>query len=219
MMMNVNVREHTRIPSLDRMIDDFLRKRAALGGPPLFTLSPSEARAVLAGMQTDEIMRYEADSEDCSIHGGPTGEVSLRIVRPRGFSDPLPMILYFHGGSWIMGNKDTHDRLVREIATGAQATVVFVDYTRAPEAQYPLAVEQAYVATRWIAENGAAIRVDPSRLALAGDGVGGNMVAAVTLLAKARRGPRITFQLLFYPATDASFDTASYTQFAERGLS
>jgi acetyl esterase len=125
------------------------------------------------------------------------------------------VVLYFHGGGWVLGDKETHDRLVRELATGAQATVVFVANTPAPEARYPVAIEQAYAATAWVARNGTAIGVDPARLALAGDSVGGNMVAAVTLLAKERQGPRIAFQLLFYPVTDASFDNASHTQFAE----
>jgi acetyl esterase len=125
------------------------------------------------------------------------------------------VVLYFHGGGWVLGDKDTHDRLVREIAAGAGAAVVFVAYARAPEARYPVAVEQAYAATQWVAANGATIKVDPSRLALVGDSVGGNMVAAVTLLAKERQGPPIRFQVLFYPVTDARFDTASYTQFAE----
>jgi acetyl esterase len=205
----------TSTPSLDATIERFLKQLAAQGGPPLYTLSPAGARAVLAGVQAGEVMRYEADREDCTINGGPTGEISLRIIRPRGFSGPLPVVLYFHGGGWIMGDKETHDRLVREIATSAQVTVVFVDYTRAPEAQYPVAVEQAYAATRWVAENGATIKVDPSRLAVMGDSVGGNMAAAVTLLARQRRGPHITFQVLFYPVTDANFDTPSYSQFAE----
>ena len=211
----MSITEQTRIPSLDPVIASFLAKLAAQGGPPLYTLSPAGARAVLAGVQAGEIARYEADSEDCTVSGGPTGEISLRIVRPRGFSGPLPVVLYFHGGGWVMGDGDTHDRLVREVATGAQAAVVFVDYTRSPEACYPVAIEQAYAATKWVAENGATIKVDPSRLALVGDSVGGNMVAAVTLLAKQRRGPRITFQVLFYPVTDADFATASYLQFAE----
>jgi acetyl esterase len=211
----MSITERTRIPSLDRTIDGFLQELAAQGGPPLYTLSPTDARVVLAGLQTGEVARYESDSEDCTINGGPTGEISLRIIRPRGFPDPLPVVLYFHGGGWVMGDRETHDRLVREIATGAQATVVFVDYARSPEARYPVAIEQAYSATKWVAENGATIKVDPSRLALAGDSVGGNIVAAVTLLAKARRGPRIAFQLLFYPVTDADFTTASYGQFAE----
>jgi acetyl esterase len=211
----MSVLERTPIPSLDATIAGFVRKLAEQGGPPLYTLSPVEARAVLAGIQTGEIMRFEADSEECTISGGPTGEIALRIVRPRGLSGPLPVVLYFHGGGWVVGDKETHDRLVREIATGAQAAVVFVEYLRSPEVSYPVAVEQAYAATRWVAENGASIKVDPARLALAGDSVGGNMVAAVTLLARERRGPRIAFQVLFYPVTDAQFDTASYRQFAE----
>lgn len=209
------ITEQTHIPSLDATIDGFLKSLAAQSGPPLYTLSPAGARAVLAGVQAGYSVKPEADSEDCTISGGPIGEIALRIVRPRGVPGPLPVVLYFHGGGWIMGDKETHDRLVREIATGAQATVVFVDYTRSPEAHYPVAVEQAYAATQWVAENGATIKVDPSRLALVGDSVGGNMVAAVTLLAKERHGPRITFQVLFYPVTDADFATASYTQFAE----
>ena len=211
----MSVAEHTPIPSLDATIGRFLTKLAAQGGPPLYTLSPAAARAVLAGVQTGEIVRFETDSEDCTIIGGPTGEIALRIVRPRGLSGPLPVVLYFHGGGWVLGDRETHDRLVREIATGAQATVVFVEYARSPEVHYPVAVEQAYAATRWVAENGATIKVDPTRLALVGDSVGGNIVAAVTLLAKERQGPRITFQVLFYPVTDAHFETVSYLQFAE----
>jgi len=203
------------LPSLDATIERFLQVLAAQGGPPLYTLSPEEARALVAGVQTGQYLRFEADSEDCTICGGPTGEIALRIVRPRGAADPLPVVLYFHGGGWVLGDKDTHDRLVRAIASGAQATVVFVEYARAPEARYPVAVEQAYAATQWIATNGAGIRVDATRLAVAGDSAGGTLAAAVTLLAKERGGPHIAFQVLFYPVTDARFDTPSYTQFAE----
>ena len=121
-------------------------------------------------------------------------------------SGALPGVMYFHGGGWILGDKETHDRLVREIATGAQATVVFVEYARSPEARYPVAIEQAYTATTWVAEHGASIGVDPSRLAVAGEGVGGNMAAVTTLLAKERGGPQIDFQVLCYPVTDANLD-------------
>jgi acetyl esterase len=158
-----------------------------------------------------------ADSEDRTIPGGPVGGISLRIVRPQGSSSILPGVMYFHGGGWILGDKETHDRLMREIASGAQATVVFVDYTRSPEARYPLAIEQAYAATKWVAENGTSIGVEPSRLVVAGDSVGGTMVAAVTLLAKERAGPQITFQVLCYPVTDANFETQSYREFGAGG--
>jgi acetyl esterase len=156
-----------------------------------------------------------ADVEDRVIPGGPTGNVSIRIVRPRDVSGPLPAVMYFHGGGWILGDRQTHDRLVREIATGARAAIVFVDYERSPEAHFPVAIEQAYAATKWAADHGAEAALDTSRLVVAGDSVGGNMATAVAMLAKSRGGPKIAFQMLFYPVTDARFDTPSYEQFTD----
>jgi acetyl esterase len=115
----------------------------------------------------------------------------------------------------MLGGFDTHERLVRELANKAKVVIVFVNYTRSPEAKYPVAIEEAYAATKWVAENGKSINVDASRLAIAGDSVGGNMAAAVTLLAKERSGPKIAFQALFYPVTDADFDTQSYNTLQE----
>jgi len=122
--------------------------------------------------------------------------------------------MHIHGGGWILGDKDTHDRMTREIAVGANAAVVFVDYDRSPEARYPVAIEQAYAATRYVAGHGNQLNVDPTRLAVVGDSVGGNMAAAVTLMAQERGGPKIDFQVLFYPVTDADFETGSYRTFA-----
>ena len=153
--------------------------------------------------------------EDTSFPVGPTGSVPVRIVRPAGVAGPLPVVVYVHGGGWILGDRNTHDRVVREIAVGAGAAVVFVDYDRSPEARYPVAIEQAYAATRYVVDQSASLRIDPSRLAVVGDSVGGNMAAALTLMARQRRGPKIAFQVLFYPVTDADFDTASYTRFAD----
>jgi acetyl esterase len=141
--------------------------------------------------------------------------VPVRIVRPVGVAGPLPVVVYVHGGGWILGDRNTHDRVVREIAVGAGAAVVFVDYDRSPEARYPVAIEQAYAATRYVVDQSASLGIDPSRLAVVGDSVGGNMAAALTLMARQRRGPKIAFQVLFYPVTDADFDTASYTRFAD----
>ncbi len=206
----------TRPLTFDPGTQAFIAKLAAGGGPPLYTLSPTDARAVLTSVQASvAVTKLPADIEDRMIPGGPTGEVSIRIVRPQGTTGALPVVMYFHGGGWILGDKETHDRLVREIANGAQAAVVFVNYTPSPEARYPLAIEQAYTATIWAAEHGAEIGLDPARFALAGDSVGGNMVAAVLLLAKRRGGPRVDYQILFYPATDANFDTPSYQHFAD----
>jgi acetyl esterase len=186
-----------------------------VGAPPIYTLAPAEARSVLARAQSIPVGKPRAQTEDVALPVGPTGSVPIRIVRPRGTVQVLPAVMYFHGGGWILGDRDTHDRLVREIAVGADAAVVFVDYDRAPEARYPVAIEQAYAATRYVVDNGASLRIDPMRLAVAGDSVGGNMAAAVTLMAKQRRGPKIAFQVLFYPVTDAGFDTSSYLRFAE----
>jgi len=205
-----------RVEQLDPHILTFLKGLEAQGGPPLYTLSPTDARLVLVNVQRSvSVTKLPADSSDRTIPGGPTGEISLRIVRPQGAGSVLPGVMYFHGGGWIWGDKETHDRLVREIANGAQATVVFVDYARSPEAKYPVAIEQAYAATKWVAKHGASIGVDPAHLVVVGDSAGGNMVAAVTLLAKERGGPKIDFQVLCYPVTDANFETQSYRTFAD----
>ena len=203
-----------RAMHLDPYILDFLKALEAQGGPALFTLSPADARTVLLSVQRSvTVATLPADSSDRTIRGCPTGEISLRLVRPRGASGALPAVMYFHGGGWMLGDRETHDRLVREIATGAQATVVFVEYARSPEAKYPVATEQAYTATAWVAEHGAAIGVDPSRLAVVGDDVGGNLATVTTLLAKERGGPPIDFQVLLYPVTDANLETPSYRAF------
>jgi acetyl esterase len=123
--------------------------------------------------------------------------------------------MYFHGGGWVLGGFDTHERLLRELANGADAAIVFVSFTPSPEAKYPIPLEEAYTATKWIAENGQTLHLDSSRLAVAGDSVGGNMATIVALLAKERGGPPIAFQLLFYPVTDANFDTPSYLKYQE----
>jgi acetyl esterase len=186
-----------------------------VGAPPIYTLSVADARSVLARAQSALVGKPSAQIEDVTFPVGPTGSVPVRIVRPAGAVGTLPVVVYLHGGGWILGDRDTHDRLVREIAVGVKAAVVFVDYARSPEARYPVAIEQAYAATCHVVDHGASLRIDPSRLAVAGDSVGGNMTAAVTLMAKQRRGPKIAFQVLFYPVTDADFDTASYATFAD----
>ncbi|WP_433799327.1 alpha/beta hydrolase [Actinomycetospora sp. CA-084318] len=188
----------------------------ATAKPPfLYDLGPVEGRRTVDEVQKgDGVARPDADVTDLTIPGGPSGEVSIRIVKPAGATGTLPALLYTHGAGWVFGNAHTHDRLVRELAVRAQAAVVFTNYSLSPEARYPTAIEEIYAALRWTAEHGAEQGIDGSRLAVAGDSVGGNMTAAITLLAKQRGGPRIAAQLLYYPVTDASFDTASYEQFA-----
>ncbi|MCD2189565.1 alpha/beta hydrolase [Actinomycetospora soli] len=188
----------------------------ATAKPPfLYDLGPVEGRRTVDEVQKgDGVARPDADVTDLTIPGGPSGEVSIRIVKPAGATGTLPALLYTHGAGWVFGNAHTHDRLVRELAVRAQAAVVFPNYSLSPEARYPTAIEEIYAALRWTAEHGDEQGIDGGRLAVAGDSVGGNMTAAITLMAKQRGGPRIAAQLLFYPVTDASFDTASYEQFA-----
>jgi len=127
----------------------------------------------------------------------------------------LPVFMFFHGGGWVLGDFPTHQRLIRDLVVGSGAVAVYVDYTPSPEAHYPTAINQAYAATRWVAEHGKAIGVDGKRLAVAGNSVGGNMAAVVALKAKEAGTPKLRFQLLLWPVTDASFETGSYKQFAE----
>src|SRR6266542_1470475 len=199
---------------VERTTQRFLDALRVAGGPKLHELTPGDARRVWAATQAVEVPRLPAEVEDRTIPGGPTGTVSLRIVRPERRADVLPAVLYFHGGGWVLGDRDTHDRLIRELANGAGVAVVFVDFTRSPEAQFPVAIEQAYTAVRWVAEKGQELKLDPNRIAVAGDDAGGNLAAAVTLLAKDRRAPHIAFQLLLYPITDSDFETQTYQQFA-----
>ena len=188
---------------------------ATAGGPPLYTLSPEDARAVLDRAQAGDVALAPATIEERTIPVGPSGQVSITIVRPVGATAPLPVVVYIHGGGWILGNFGTHERLVRDLAARTGAAFVFVNYTPSPEARYPVAIEEAHAAATWVSGHGSEIGVDATRMAIAGDSVGGNMTAAVTLLAKQRGGPTFRLQALFYPVTNAAFDTASYAEFAD----
>ena len=203
---------------VERNTQSFLKSLQQNPGPPIYTLLPDQARAVLSGLQASgTVQKLPAEIENRTIPGGPNAkEISITIVRPQSNSnETLPVVMYFHGGGWVLGGFDTHERLVRELANKANVVVIFVNYTPSPEAKYPVALEEAYAATKWIAQNGKTVNVNASRLAVAGDSVGGNMAAAVALLAKERDGPPIRFQLLFYPVTDANFETSSYMKYQE----
>ena len=185
------------------------------GSTPIYKLPVAEARKVLDDLQkTAKVEKKPAQIEDLMIPS-TKGQISIRIIRPQNAKEKLPAIMHFHGGGWILGNKDTHDRLSRDIAVGVHAAVVFVNYSPSPEKKYPTAIEEAFAATKYIAEEGSKHNIDTKRIALFGDSVGGNMAIATTLLAKERNGPKITYQVLFYPVTDASLNTPSYHQFQD----
>jgi acetyl esterase len=182
--------------------------------PFLYELGPEGARKVLDDIQAAPIDKPDVDEKWITVRA-EVGDVRVRIVKPVGASGVLPAIVYMHGGGWILGNAGTHDRLVRELAVGVNAAVVFVEYDRSPEARYPVAVEQGYATAQWITRDGATEGLDASRLAVAGDSVGGNMAAALTILAKQRGDVRFVQQSLYYPVTDAAQDTDSYREFAD----
>lgn len=200
-----------RSSSIEPQTQAFLDALAQAGGPPIYTLSPADAREVLRKVQAVEVATPAAEI----MHGEIDSGVKIRVVRPEGTGMGLPAVLYIHGGGWVLGDFDTHLRLVHELAVGAGVAVVFVDYTPSPEARFPTAIEQCYQVLQWIYDQGGEAGLDPAKIVVAGDSVGGNMAAALTILAKRRGGPKLRGQLLFYPVTDAGLDTGSYRQFAE----
>jgi acetyl esterase len=187
----------------------------ATANPPfLYELTPDEARKVLDDVQAAPIDKLPVEEHWITVPAD-VGDVRVRIVRPPDAAGTLPVILYMHGAGWMLGNAGTHDRLVRELAVGAGAALAFVEYDRTPEARYPVQIEQGYATARWITREGAANGLDPERMAIAGDSVGGNMTAALALMAADRGDVRFVHQSMYYPVTDAAMDTGSYEQFAE----
>jgi acetyl esterase/lipase len=182
--------------------------------PYTHQLAIALTRQGLDELQSGSLDAPFADVSDLTVPG-PDGEVSVRVVRPPGAHGPLPVILHIHGLGWVFGGRTTHDRLMRELAVGSHAAVVFPDYSLSPEARYPTAIEEIFAVAQWISKSGAEQNFDVERVAIVGDSVGGNMAAATTLLAKQRGGIHFVQQVLFYPVTDARFDTPSYHQFAE----
>ena len=191
----------------------FLKALNSGNGKPIEQLPVKDARAVLTGAQKGaELPPAQISQKIITIQGKP---LTLTIVKPEHASSTLPVFMFFHGGGWVLGDFPTHERLVRDMVNASGAAAVFVNYQPSPEAHFPVAITQAYEATKWVAEHGAEIGVDGKRLALVGNSVGGNMVAAVALQAKQFKTPAIRYDVMLWPVTDARFDTASYDQFAD----
>ena len=182
--------------------------------PLLYELEPVAARKVLDDLQAAPIEKLPIEEEWITVPAA-VGDARVRIIKPVGSSGMLPVIVYMHGGGWILGNAGTHDRLVRELAVGAGAALLFVEYPNSPEAKYPVAIEQGYATAQWAIREGAAKGLDASRMAVAGESVGGDMAAALTLMAKERGDVTFVQTSMYYPVTDAAMDTASYDEFAE----
>jgi acetyl esterase len=202
-------------PHLSTGVKAFLHGLNSAGGPPLETLSPEEARQVLVGAQASVTVDLSGIdvSEKTITSDGYT--IRLNIVRPAGNDSVLPVFIFIHGGGWVLGDFPTHQRLVRDLVVASGYVAVFVNYTPSPEAQYPQAVNEIYAATKWVAEHGAEINVDGTKLAVVGNSVGGNMTAVTALKAKENGGPDIKALIMFWPIVDANFDTASYQEFGK----
>jgi acetyl esterase len=202
-------------PRLDPYAERFLAALAAAGTPPQHR-TPQEVRAgALARQFAAHAVLKPVWIEEQVLPVGPGGQVLVRVVRPQDSSGTLPAVMYFHGGGWVLGDRVSYDRKIRDLAHACGVAVVFVEYTRSPEARYPVALEEVYAATAWIAGHGPELDLDGARLAVVGDSSGGTLATATALLAKRRGGPRLLQQVLFYPCVDAGFDTSSYERFAD----
>lgn len=194
---------------LDPQVQAFLEQMQAMNLPPLNAMTVEDARAAASAMSEMHGVPDPVASVDNLAVTGPAGEIPVRVYTPEQ-SGPFPILVYFHGGGWVIGDLETHDPLCRTLCNACGCIVASVDYRLAPEHKFPAAAEDAYAATHWIAEHAAEFGGDPQRLAVGGDSAGGNLAAVVALMARDRRGPEIVCQLLIYPVTDSACDTASY---------
>ena len=202
-------------PNILKDIRSFLKVLNSGDGKPVEALAPKDARMVLVNAQKSVAFKY-SDVEETKKKITEDGQtVTIHIMKPKAAKKGLPVFMFFHGGGWVLGDYPTHKRLVRDLVVNSGAAAVFVDYTPSPEAHFPVAINQAYAATKWVATHGKEIGVDGSRLGVAGNSVGGNMAAVVSLMAKDKKGPKISFQLLLWPVTDADFTRPSYVDYGQ----
>ncbi|MBH3405788.1 alpha/beta hydrolase [Pseudomonas glycinae] len=202
-------------PGVEVNTQAFLDALEASHGQPLESLSPEDARAVLSNAQASvkvDVAGILVERRSIEVNGKP---LEIRVIRPQEAKGDLPVFMFFHGGGWVLGDYPTHERLIHDLVVGSGAAAVYVDYTLSPEAKFPTAINQAYGATCWVAENGKEIGVDGGRLAVVGNSVGGNMAAVVAIKAKEAGTPKLRFQALLWPVTDANFNDASYKWFAD----
>ncbi|MBS7232158.1 alpha/beta hydrolase [Flavobacterium psychroterrae] len=201
-------------PQVFTEVRSFLKVLNSGDGKPLEQLSVSDARGVLVGAQKSVTVDYSGIEESEKVISQNGLKVKIHITKPKGAKANAPVFIFIHGGGWVLGDYPTHRRLVRDLVVESGAVAIFPDYTPSPEAQYPVAINEIYAATQWVSENGKEIGVDGKKLAVVGNSVGGNMAAAITLMAKDKKGPQIKLQVLLWPVTDANFETESYNSFA-----
>jgi len=199
---------------LEKKTQAFVDSLKGQKGPPLYKLSPEDARQLLENLQKSNPVKGPKTTREDKVLETEKGKVPVRIVRPAGKTGALPGIVHLHGGGWILGSKDTHAHMDDVIADGTGSVIVFVNYSLSPEAQYPTALEEGYAVLKYIAAQGQELGIDPKHLTLLGDSVGGNLAIVTTLLSLERKGPKVESLLLYYPVIDGAMNTPSYTQFS-----
>lgn len=205
---------NSKLPNLTAETEEFISKIEAADGQPLYKMTPQEARNFLKNLQSQTHKEISANTTDTTILT-EAGNVDIRVVKPQHTEEKLPVILYLHGGGWILGGKESFDMLIKKLAVFTNSTVIFPDYSRSPEVQYPTALNEIYAVLEYIFQNPEEFNIDPERIAIAGDSAGANMATVTALRAINKNGPKILFECLFYPVTNSDMDTKSYDLFKD----
>jgi len=202
----------SKLPNLTKETEEFINELESRGGKPLYELTPQEARDFLSNLQTETYdSNLKAEVEEMYIDG-----IRTFVVRPLNSNDVLPAILYIHGGGWVMGDEYVFDNLIKKIAILANAAVIFPEYTRAPEAQFPQQIDEIYSILKYIGENEQELKIDIEKLTIIGDSAGANMATVTAMRAKEDiHAPKIKLEILLYPVTNADMDTTSYENFKD----
>ena len=200
---------------LDPVVQEFLEAIHSYKGPPLQDLPLEISRSAMENMQKDSTLSYNKVSFTKAIFKEENKEVNVVIVKPRKVKKLLPILVYFHGGGWVFNSFETHKRLMRDIVLKAEVAIVFVEYSRAPEASYPVANKEGYLAILYVAKHGKQYGLDPNNIIVGGDSAGGNMATSVAMMSKQKGFPKLVGQILLYPVTDANLNTRSYEQFSK----
>lgn len=203
-------------PYLDNVTQAFIDNIESRGGKPLYEISPDEARQFLCNLQKEFYKPIDASVEDITIFSTNYGDISVRLIKPAELNeDKLPLIVYCHGGGWVMGDADAFDMTIKTIANHTKSAVAFINYPRSPEFQYPDALNQIYDSIKHFTENGSDYNIDTEHIAIAGDSAGANMAATTAIKIQKEGGPKLCFQALIYPVTDAEMKSDSYKEFKD----
>lgn len=205
---------NSKLPNLGTKTEEFITELEEQYNKPIYKMAPQDARDFLENLQKKNYKNIKANTTDTKIFSNGTN-IDIRIVKPQNNKEKLPVILYIHGGGWILGSKNTHDMLIKNLANLTQTAIIFPEYSKSPEAKYPVAINEIYTVLKYIYENPEELNIDKSKIAIVGDSVGGNMATVTALRAKNQNGPKIAAQCLLYPVTSADMDTQSYNDFKD----